>query len=127
MKRPRSIALVSAVFIVTGVAGLLADIWPLVSAVRGAQLAALRAVGVTNLAPASGLHLLAIAGGVALRGGRNWARWLLVAWMLIHVGISSLHSMGEIVAHCVIFSPLLYLLFGSPARRFFCAPNKSAA
>jgi hypothetical protein len=127
MTRPRTITLVSAIFILVGTAGLLADLWPLVTSGGAEQLAKLRADGLADLAPAWGLRLLAIVGGLALRGGHNWARWLLAAWMLIHVGISLFHSFGEVFAHCAIFGPLLYVLFRPPVQPFFDAPKGTVA
>src|SRR5206468_3983960 len=38
------------------------------------------------------LRLLAIVGGAFLLRGRNWARWLLIAWMGYHVALSVFHS-----------------------------------
>jgi hypothetical protein len=127
MQRPRTVTVVSAIFILVGAAGLLADLWPLVTSGGAEQLAKLRADGVADLIPAWGLRILAIIGGVALWGGHNWARWLLAAWMLIHVGISLFHSLGEVVAHCAIFGIVLYFLFRSPVQRFFDATRETVA
>jgi hypothetical protein len=127
MKRPQSITLVSAIFILVGTAGLLADLWPLVTSGGAAQLAKLRADGLADVAPAWGLRLLAIVGGVALRGGHNWARWFLAAWMLIHVGISLFHSLAEVLAHCAIFGPLCYAMFRAPTQPFFDVPKGAVA
>jgi hypothetical protein len=43
--------------------------------------------------------------------------------MLSHVGISVLHSLGEVLAHCAIFLPILYLLFRRPIEPYFRAPR----
>lgn len=127
MKRPRTITFVAWIFIVAGTAGLLADLWPLLTSEAAQQIAKLRADGLADLGPAWGLRLLAIIGGLGLLRGYNWARWLLAGWMLAHVGISFFHSLGEVLAHCLIFLPLLYLLFRPPVQSYFRAPDGSSA
>jgi hypothetical protein len=111
MRRPVSITLVAWLFIVVGAAGLLKDLWPLLTSDAAQQLAKLKADGFSDLAPAWTSRLLAIVGGVGLLRGHNWARWLLVAWMVFHVGVSALHSVPALVTHVVIFSFIFYLLF----------------
>lgn len=127
MKRPRTITLVAWIFILAGTAGLLADLWPLLTPDSAQQLAKLRADGAADLVPAWGLRLLAIVGGVGLLRGYNRARWLLAVWMLAHVGISLFHSLGEVLAHCAIFLPILYLLFRPPVQAYFRAANGPSA
>jgi hypothetical protein len=124
MKRPRTITLVAWIFILVGAAGILADLWPLLTPDASHQIEKLRADGLADLAPAWGLRALAIIGGVGLLGGANWARWLLALWMLAHVGISLLHSLGEVLTHCAIFLPILYCLFRRPIQPFFHASNR---
>ncbi len=110
-----------------GVAGLLNDLWPLVTAHAGEQLVKLRADGWRDLAPAWSLRALAIVGGVALLYGRNWARWLLAAWMLAHVAISLAHSTAEVLMHLAIFTPLAFLLFRPAVDAFFHRSRAASA
>jgi len=119
MKRPRSITVVAWIFIVAGVGGILADLWPLLTPDSAAQLAKLRADGITDISLAWGTRALAIVGGINTLRGLNWARWLLAAWMVFHVIMSLFHSAGEAMAHCAIFAPLAYLLFRKAAAPFF--------
>jgi len=119
MQRPISITVVAWIFIVVGVAGIAADLWPLLTPDSAAQLAKLRADGIVDISMAWGTRALAIVGGVNTLRGRNWARWLLAAWMVFHVFIGLLHSVGEAAAHGVIFAPLAYLLFRRSAAAFF--------
>ncbi|MEO8139531.1 MAG: hypothetical protein ABI742_07800 [Gemmatimonadota bacterium] len=119
MRRPRSITLVAWVFIVAGTAGILNDLWPLLTSDAAQQLAKLKADGFRDLAPAWTTRLLAVVGGVGLLGGRNWARWLLLAWMIVHVGISLGHSLQEVLMHTVIFAPLTYLMFRRSVVTYF--------
>ena len=123
MTRPRPITLIGWLFIFTGIAGLLADLWPLVTPRAAEQLAKLQADGWADLGPAWGLRVLAIVGGVGLLKGQNWARWLLALWMVTHIAISLFHSLGEVAAHCAIFLPILYLLFRRPSRPWFEPAN----
>jgi hypothetical protein len=127
MSRPRAITVVAWLFIVVGAAGLLNDLWPLVTSHASEQLARLKSDGFADLAPAWGLRLLAIVGGVALLRGQNWARWMLAVWMLAHVGISMFHSVAETVSHVVIFAPAFYILFRSSASTFFGGGNAAHA
>ena len=126
MKRPPTITVVAWIFILAGSAGLMADLWPLVTPNAAQQLAKLRADGLADLGPAWGLRLLAIIGGIGLLRGYNWARWLLALWMMAHVGISLFHSLGEVLAHAAIFVPILYLLFRAPIQPYFRASNGSS-
>lgn len=83
------------------------------------QLGKLRADGLADIGPAWTSRALAIVGGAALLRGRNWARWLLVVWMLAHIGLSIFHSATELLTHSVIFAPLLYLLFRRAIEPYF--------
>jgi hypothetical protein len=73
----------------------------------------------TEFLVASLLRLLAVVGGVFLLLGRNWARWLVVAWMGFHVGLSMLHTAFEVVVHSVFLVVLLVFLFRGPASSYF--------
>jgi hypothetical protein len=106
-------------FIAVGTVGLLNDVWPLLTADAARQLAKLKADGLADLGPAWTSRLLAIVGGAGLLRGHNWARWLLVAWMVFHIGLSILHSVPQLLTHSVIFTPLLYLLFRRAAEPWF--------
>ncbi len=64
-------------------------------------------------------QLAAIVAGVFLLRGRNWARWLLVAWLGFHVVLSVFHEWHELVVHGVLTAVLVYFLFRAPASEFF--------
>ena len=80
----------------------------------------------TDLALAWGTRALAIVGGVSLLRGRNWARWLLVGWMMLHVVLSLFHSPGEAAAHSAIFAPIIYLMFRRTVAQYFKPRRQSA-
>ena len=118
IQRLRSITIIAWIFIAVGATGLLKDLWPLVFN-AGAQLAKLKADGLADLGPAWTSRLLAILGGIGLLRGYNWARWLLVVWMVFHIGLSALHSSEELLVHTAIFTPILYFLFRRSSTSFF--------
>lgn len=119
MPRPRTVTAIAWLFIVVGAAGLLRDLWPLATSHAAEHMAKLRSDGWQDLVPAWSLRALAIVGGIALLRGRNWARWLLAAWMLVHVLISVAHSATEVLMHLAIFVPLTVLLFRRDSGAFF--------
>ena len=105
MKRPLTITILGCLFIAVGSVGLLYHLteWPpdrwivLISSIR----------------------ILAIVGGIFLIRGHNWARWLLLAWLALHVGISALHSVSETAAHAVLLIAIAYFLLAPPASNYF--------
>lgn len=126
MPRPRSITIIAWLFVAVGVAGLLNDLWPLLTSGAAAQLAKLKSDGLGDLGPAWTTRLLAIVGGIGLLHGRNWARWLLMAWMIFHIGMSAFESWEKLVFHSVIFLPIMYFLFREPSQLYF-RPEKTSA
>ena len=67
----------------------------------------------------SAVRLLAILGGVFLLLGHNWARWLLLAWLAFHVGVSAFHSVQELSAHVVLLLLFVWFVFRPPASNYF--------
>ncbi|HWC17947.1 MAG TPA: hypothetical protein VG498_13085 [Terriglobales bacterium] len=65
------------------------------------------------------LRVLAIVGGVFMLRGSNWARWLTLAWIVFHVGLSFFHSLREVAAHSVLLAVFAYFLLRRPASRYF--------
>ena len=51
--------------------------------------------------------------------GRNWARWLLVAWIAFHLVVGALNGIVALVMHVVIFSVILFFVFRRDANKFF--------
>ncbi len=76
---------------------------------------------VTELALAGSANLLAAVGGGLVLRHVSWARWLLAAWMVFHVGLSAFHSVQELLVHVAIFIPLTYFLFRRQAAEYFDA------
>lgn len=62
---------------------------------------------------------LAILAGVFMLRGKNWARWLALAWMAFHVILSAFGAFRELAMHTIIFAGIAWLLFRADARRYF--------
>ena len=62
--------------------------------------------------------LLAILSGVFMLRGRNWARWLALAWMAFHVAIS-FPVPRQLIIHSLFLAAIAWLLFRPDARRYF--------
>jgi hypothetical protein len=112
MNRPLSVTLISYLFIVSGVTGIIyhasefKDIFT--------ERDALWVLAV---------RLLAIVGGIFTLRGANWARWLLVVWIVYHVAISFYHSIEEVVMHAVITVVVVIGLFHKKAKLYFLGKN----
>jgi uncharacterized membrane protein len=105
VKRPLAVTILGCLFIVVGLVGLLyhstenpPDRWIVVIA---------------------GVRILAIVGGIFLIKGHNWARWLVLAWLALHVGISAFNSLSETLAHAVLLIVIGYFLLTPPASKYF--------
>jgi hypothetical protein len=108
-KRPISITILAWLYIAVGVIGTAAHYLdfrthkPLLNEI----------VWITALGAA------AIVAGAFMLHGRNWARWLALAWMGFHVAISVLHPLRELIIHSVLFVLFAYLLLRREAKEYF--------
>ncbi len=105
LKRPLTVTILGCLFIAVGLVGLL---YHLTEKPLGSWIVLI-----------SCIRVLAIVGGIFLIKGRNWARWLLLAWLVLHVGISALHSLSETVAHVVLLIAIAYFLLTPPTSKYF--------
>jgi hypothetical protein len=108
MNRPLSVTLISYLFIVSGAVGIIYHAPELKDTFTERDALWVLAV-----------RLLAIVGGVFALRGANWARWLLVAWIVYHVIISFNHSSAEIAMHAVLTVVVVIALFYKAANRYF--------
>lgn len=107
--RPVFIVAIAVVFIATGLADIWLGVAPLTRGTphpRGEDLAVLS------------IGIAALTGGICLFQGRNWARWLLTAWMALHVALS-IRDPYALLVHLVIFALLLAGLFHPAAAKYF--------
>jgi hypothetical protein len=106
-----SILVVGVLFLALGVLDVWRGIAPLFNSGGHPRLAAddllVLAIGVA-----------ALIGGTFVLRGQRWARWLLAAWMALHVAIS-VGKPTALVAHLVIFGVIAFLLFRPPASAHF--------
>lgn len=65
------------------------------------------------------VRLLAIICGVFMLRGRNWARWLAVAWIGFHVVLSFFHSTRQVSVHALLFGLFALVLFRPEAQSYF--------
>jgi hypothetical protein len=64
-------------------------------------------------------ELLALVAGVFMLLGHNWARWLALAWIAFHVGLSAFHAFRELAVHCVFLIAIAACLLNPAAGRYF--------
>lgn len=64
-------------------------------------------------------EFLAILSGAFLLQGKNWARWLALAWIAFHVILSATRAFHELAIHSLLFVVIAWLLFRPEAGRYF--------
>lgn len=109
MKRPLLVTIMGCVYIVTGAGGF---------ALHASEIKSLHPFPYDALWPL-GLGVLAVVSGAYMLRGGNWARWLAVAWIAFHVGISAFDATRELIVHSVLLVVIVYLLFRPEATRYF--------
>ena len=106
MKRPFAVGFLGWSFIFVGLAALLYHL------IKGTLDSWMIAIAL--------FELVAVLAGIFLLRGRNWARWLLMAWVAIHVYIGAEHSLSAGVPHLLLFIAVAYFLFTPPDSKYFC-------
>lgn len=115
-ERPRSITIISWLFIVFGSIALLSGVLPIGGRDVAQRIAELKSHWYVHLS-----RILQIVAGVFMLRGHNWARWLLVAWIVFHIVVAAMHSALFLLMHVLIFSVILYFVFRPPASSYFAA------
>ncbi len=107
--RPLSITILAWVYMLTGLGG------------GFAHLRDIRTLAPfpSDIIPAEILAVAAVVCGIFLLRAQNWARWLAVVWIGIHVVISFFNSISEVAAHAVFCAVICYLLFRPAANAYF--------
>ena len=108
MRRSTPIIILSSLFIVAGIVGIVyhAD--------------DLKFLGKSNEAVwILVIRLLAIIGGVFALRRKNWARWLLLAWISYHVVLSFYHPLSELMMHVAFLAAVVYIYFLSKSSSYF--------
>jgi hypothetical protein len=108
-KRPITVTIVSWVLIAAGVATLAYHF----TEVKPQQL--LQGENILIFL----VRFLAILCGVFMLRGRNWARWLAVAWIGFHVALSFFHFSRLMAVHALLLGLFALALFRPEARSYF--------
>ncbi len=108
-KRPVTVLIVACMFIAVGVLGFGYHLRELLTLQKDSVWVELT-------------ELLALVCGVFLLRGQNWARWVAVAWVALHVMVSVLNTSHGIVVHSFLFMLTAWLLFRTEAARYFRGP-----
>jgi hypothetical protein len=64
-------------------------------------------------------EIVGLVAGIFLLRGHNWARWLAIAWIAFHVGLSAFHAWPEFMTHLAFFLAIAWILFRSEASAYF--------
>jgi len=67
------------------------------------------------------VRLIAVVCGVYVLRGKDWARWLSIAWIACHLVISFFHTKEGIAVHAVVLIAFTVLLFLPASNRYFHA------
>jgi hypothetical protein len=115
-KCPLSVTLISWLLIVVGAGGFVAHFY------EAFKRHSLASDDVLVLA----ISLAAVVGGAFMLRGKNWARWLSIAWIALHVVVSYFHSMPEVAVHALFLVVFAVALFRPAANEFFrgLSPNR---
>lgn len=109
LKRPYEVTVAGWLFVVIGILNTAWHLW------RGAFDRWMIAILF--------LTLSAIVAGVLLLRGARWARWLALAWVAFHVGVSTLNSFSAALPHAVLLLVIGYVLLGPPTAEYFRQPQ----
>ena len=110
-QRPRSITILSGIFIGVGFVALVHHSLPPIAEIEAGHPGEFALIVVTELA--------AILSGVLMLRGSNVGRWLLVGWLAFHVILSLRHSLPELAIHTAMLVIVLYFLFHPRASAYF--------
>src|SRR5712671_121956 len=107
-KRPLPITIVAVVYICAGILGVAYHASEFKSSPfeKDAILAVL-------------VRLAAVVAGAFLLMGKNWARWLAVAWIGFHVILSAFHTIPELAMHTALLIVIAYFLLRPTAAQYF--------
>ena len=109
MKRPFTVTFLGCLFIAVG---LVSTIYHLLTGSLDYWMVPISLVGI-----------IAIVGGVFLIKGRDWARWVVLAWLAFHVFVSALHSLSGSVAHFLLLISVGYFLLTPPDSKYFASAS----
>lgn len=109
-KPPLPVTLISLLMIAAGLVGIIYHLRDFAAGHRPSEVWLLLA-----------LRLLAIVAGVFMLRGRDWARWLAIAWIAFHVVVSAFDSWEKFGTHVLLLAMFTFFLFRSCASQYFAA------
>ncbi len=112
-KRPLSVTILACVYIAVGAIGFAYHFTEL----RHAGAFSYEALLVELV------EVLAILFGAFMLRGRNWARWLALAWIAFHVILSAFHAFPEFALHALFCAVIAWILLRPIAARYFTGVN----
>jgi len=104
--RPLSITIISWFYIAAGIVGIV---------YHSAELN-IQAPLENDIVLLLFIRLLAIIGGAFTLRGANWARWLLLAWI---VYLSFFHTFSGEIMHSILLVITMYILFRPKVSEYF--------
>jgi hypothetical protein len=108
-RRPLTVTIMSCLFIAAGGVGLVYHLGDLKETQQSLY----------EVVPVLLLRVTAIACGIFMLRGSNWARWVAVAWIAFHFILSFFHSRQEAIMHGLFFVLIAYFLFREEASMYF--------
>ena len=114
-KRPIAVTVISCLYIVTGIAGLVFHL----SKYKIQHLFEYDIVLIVLV------EIAALLAGIFMLRGSNWARWLAIAWMAFHVIISIHGPLQQLIVHSLLLVVFAYFLFNRRAKEYFSGGNKA--
>ena len=106
---PPTITLLSFLFIAVGIISTGVHVWQF----RVAQPTQLEAAGIVAIGA------LAVVAGIYMMRGKNWARWLALAWISFHVIIAALDQPIGLIIHAIFVALLAWFLFRRESQQWF--------
>ncbi len=110
-KRPISVTMIAWLYMAVGAAGFVYHLGEF----KAGEVPRYDVLGIELVSLAA-----AVCGAFMLRG-KNWARWIALAWMGFHVIVSVFHSLPQFAIHCLFFALIAWVLFRPDAARYFSA------
>jgi hypothetical protein len=65
------------------------------------------------------IRVLAVVAGVFMLRGQDWARWLTIAWIALHVAVSFYNSWQQVAMHAIFLALFVFLLTRPAVNAFF--------
>lgn len=105
-KRPWPVIVIATLYLLVGIAGFAFHFSELLA--RHPDAFAIEAT-----------ELLAAISAIGLLMRRNWARWLALAWIIFHVGLSLFHPLRELLIHVAFCLLIAWALFQRETALWF--------